>query len=232
MVQISTKTTQLPHADAFIPSIRYCITWVSKSECKLRCSLGVQFVKSILVKGMILGLKQENNFTGSMNNTFFFAGMVNKAAMKGMSESIASFIPILEKKVSKEGGKSSTSTSSSSTLSSTVEANDSKQQSAMETAVKKDAYTKQNSIDEWIDTLRNFVLDVPWHAYMAILGLLFLWMLSAWLRSGPSKDDVPHTLMSHPLPNRVTSRAVYLKDLQEGLIQPHLDEIPYANSER
>jgi hypothetical protein len=50
-VQISTKTAALPYADAFIPSVRYCITWVSASECQLTCYLGVRWVKSVLVRG-------------------------------------------------------------------------------------------------------------------------------------------------------------------------------------
>jgi hypothetical protein len=50
-VQISTKTAALPYADAFIPSVRYCITWISQSECQLTCYLGVRWVKSVLVRG-------------------------------------------------------------------------------------------------------------------------------------------------------------------------------------
>lgn len=52
VVQISTKTAALPYADAFIPSVRYCITWIDKSRCKLMCSLGVAWVKSVFVRGM------------------------------------------------------------------------------------------------------------------------------------------------------------------------------------
>ncbi|KAI8374045.1 hypothetical protein EDC96DRAFT_437703 [Choanephora cucurbitarum] len=71
-VQISTKTAALPYADAFIPSVRYCITWVNKSECQLTCYLGVRWVKSVLVRAI-----------------------VTRAALSGMSESVQVFIPIL-----------------------------------------------------------------------------------------------------------------------------------------
>ncbi|RCI05514.1 SNF1-interacting protein [Rhizopus stolonifer] len=72
-VQISTKTAALPYADAFIPSVRYCITWVNKSECQLTCYLGVHWVKSVLVRAI-----------------------VTRAALKGMSDSVQVFMPILE----------------------------------------------------------------------------------------------------------------------------------------
>ncbi|GAN01488.1 transcription factor [Mucor ambiguus] len=72
-VQISTKTAALPYADAFIPSVRYCITWISKSECQLTCYLGVRWVKSVLVRAI-----------------------VTRAALKGMADSVGLFIPILQ----------------------------------------------------------------------------------------------------------------------------------------
>ncbi|KAI9260525.1 hypothetical protein BDA99DRAFT_560606 [Phascolomyces articulosus] len=73
VVQISTRTAALPYADAFIPSVRYCITWVDKSKCKLTIHLGVAWVQRVLVRAI-----------------------VTRAAMKGMSDSIKVFIPVLE----------------------------------------------------------------------------------------------------------------------------------------
>ncbi|KAG2234954.1 hypothetical protein INT48_005108 [Thamnidium elegans] len=72
-VQISTKTAALPYADAFIPCVRYCITWVSKSECQLSVYLGVKWVKSVLVRAI-----------------------VTRAALKGMTDSIGLFVPIIK----------------------------------------------------------------------------------------------------------------------------------------
>ncbi|ORX42363.1 hypothetical protein DM01DRAFT_1341076 [Hesseltinella vesiculosa] len=73
VVQISTKTEALPYADAFVPSVRYCITYIDKSRCKLACYLGVRWLKFVMTK-MI----------------------VTKAALKGMSDSVGVFIPILK----------------------------------------------------------------------------------------------------------------------------------------
>ncbi|KAI9486207.1 MAG: hypothetical protein EXX96DRAFT_475404 [Benjaminiella poitrasii] len=72
-VQISTKTAALPYAEAFIPSVRYCITWVSLSECMLSCYLGVRWTQKVLVRSI-----------------------VTRAAMKGMATSVEVFIPILK----------------------------------------------------------------------------------------------------------------------------------------
>ncbi|KAI8890658.1 hypothetical protein K501DRAFT_236218 [Backusella circina FSU 941] len=77
-VQISTKTAALPYADAFIPSVRYCITWVSASECQLTCYLGVRWVKSVFVKTI-----------------------VTRAALKGMADSVGVFGPILEREANR-----------------------------------------------------------------------------------------------------------------------------------
>ncbi|KAI8075098.1 hypothetical protein BC940DRAFT_287440 [Gongronella butleri] len=73
VVQISTRTEALPYADAFIPSVRYCITYIDKSRCKLACYLGVRWTKFVMTK-MI----------------------VTKAALKGMSDSVGVFVPILQ----------------------------------------------------------------------------------------------------------------------------------------
>ncbi|KAI8139083.1 hypothetical protein BJV82DRAFT_628160 [Fennellomyces sp. T-0311] len=79
VVQISTRTAALPYADAFIPSVRYCITWIDQSKCKLAIHLGVAWVQRVLVRAI-----------------------VTRAAMKGMGDSIAVFIPVLEDAVNAE----------------------------------------------------------------------------------------------------------------------------------
>ncbi|KAI7870123.1 hypothetical protein BDF14DRAFT_144215 [Spinellus fusiger] len=74
VVQISTKTEALPYADAFIPRVRYCISWVSSSRCKLTCTMDVLWVKSVMVKSII-----------------------TRAALKAMGETIKSFVNIIQK---------------------------------------------------------------------------------------------------------------------------------------
>ncbi|KAI9491484.1 hypothetical protein BDB00DRAFT_483753 [Zychaea mexicana] len=73
VVVSSTKTPSLPYADAFIPCIKYCITYVSEAECQLSCCMGVKWLKSIMVKTM-----------------------VSRAATKGMSDTIKALVPLIE----------------------------------------------------------------------------------------------------------------------------------------
>ncbi|KAF1805942.1 hypothetical protein FB192DRAFT_1365244 [Mucor lusitanicus] len=73
IVSVTTKTPNLPYADAFVPTIRYCITYETASTCRLVCSLGVQWLRSIFVKSM-----------------------VNRAATKGMQETIAGLVPLIQ----------------------------------------------------------------------------------------------------------------------------------------
>lgn len=76
VVTVTTRTPTLPYADAFLPTIKYCISYETMTSCRLKCSMGVQWLKSIFVKGM-----------------------VNRAAMKGMQETISGLIPIIENEV-------------------------------------------------------------------------------------------------------------------------------------
>ncbi|ORX60370.1 hypothetical protein DM01DRAFT_1300121 [Hesseltinella vesiculosa] len=73
VITTETKAPNLPYADAFIPIIKLCITYISPTSCRLACYIGVKWLKSIMVKGM-----------------------VNKAAMKGMAETINTLVPIVE----------------------------------------------------------------------------------------------------------------------------------------
>ncbi|KAF8929529.1 SNF1-interacting protein [Dissophora ornata] len=53
----TTKSSVLamPYSDAFTPILRYCITYVSKNQCKLTCSSGIEWHKNPMVKAMIKG---------------------------------------------------------------------------------------------------------------------------------------------------------------------------------
>ncbi|KAG0743102.1 hypothetical protein G6F62_005737 [Rhizopus arrhizus] len=73
VVLVTTKTPNLPYADTFLPSIKYCITYISPSKSKIQCSMGIKWLRSVLVKSMI-----------------------KSAAMKGMAETINSLLPILQ----------------------------------------------------------------------------------------------------------------------------------------
>ncbi|KAI8069220.1 hypothetical protein BC940DRAFT_298190 [Gongronella butleri] len=73
VITTETKTPTLPYADAFIPMIKMCITQTSPTSCRFMCNTGVKWLKSIMVKGM-----------------------VNKAAMRGMAETVTTLVPIVQ----------------------------------------------------------------------------------------------------------------------------------------
>lgn len=93
VMMVTTKTPNLPYADAFVPCVKYCITYVSASSCRLVCSIGVKWLKNIFVKGM-----------------------VNKAATKGMAETVEKMVPILQQEVSKGTSVTNNNNSSQDTV--------------------------------------------------------------------------------------------------------------------
>ncbi|ORY94894.1 hypothetical protein BCR43DRAFT_526032 [Syncephalastrum racemosum] len=69
-----TKTPDLAYADAFIPLVKYCITALSAEKCLVTCSIGIKWLRSIMVKSM-----------------------VRSAAFKGMNDTVATVKLILER---------------------------------------------------------------------------------------------------------------------------------------
>ncbi|KAG0170006.1 SNF1-interacting protein [Apophysomyces sp. BC1015] len=201
IIQISTKTAQLPYADAFVPSVRYCITWVSKSQCKLTSSMGVKFIKSTLVKGMI-----------------------SKAALKGMAESVAQFGTILEEEASTIAAKNG-SLGKNTLLRPAATLKRSSHVSIRRDKVKAAVKQKEGSDGWWatVESVAGVVVDlvteVPVYVGSAIGGLLALWMLWVWLRAGSRGQALAPAHMST---GQVVSRAVYLRDVEEGLLKTEL----------
>ncbi|KAI8143142.1 hypothetical protein BJV82DRAFT_611536 [Fennellomyces sp. T-0311] len=196
VVQISTKTAQLPYADAFIPSVKYCISWISKTQCKLTCSMGVKFIKSVMVKGII-----------------------SKAALKGMSESIVSFVPILEEKAAELNGSKKSMDEPlvrTATLSrkSHVAAKESPRKS---TTTESEKSSSSFDVMGWLTTAYDTVSSLPLSIHAGLLSLVILWMMWSWLfrASTPAEEPLP------VIPQAV-GRAVYLRDLEDGLLKTEL----------
>ncbi|KAJ3410855.1 SNF1-interacting protein [Chytridiales sp. JEL 0842] len=53
VVETRNMTPTLPYGDTFSPQTRYCITWNSKTSCKLVISTGIRWFKSPLIKSII-----------------------------------------------------------------------------------------------------------------------------------------------------------------------------------
>lgn len=206
----STKAAQLPYADAFVPYVKYCITWVSKDRCKLTCYAGVKFLKNILVKGI-----------------------VSKAAMKGISDNMTIFMPIVKNEANKvthrkrSGSKEKMDQVTLKRMG-TIRRPSSKNldEENKETAASGGWYEQAESI---IETVRDIVEAIPFIAKAGIAVVLVLWLLYSWFRAGPRHASNKQTIdIQHPV---VASRAVYLRDIDEGLL--HADTTPlYGHSER
>ncbi|CAO3658004.1 unnamed protein product [Rhizopus stolonifer] len=193
VITTNTKTPQLPYSDAFVPHLKYCITWVSQDRCKLACYIGVKFLKNILVKGI-----------------------VNKAAIKGMSENLEVFVPIIQDEVSKKS----------------VSGSPSKEKPQQEVTLKRGGTIKkpspataskdETSSNEWyseyvdplIQTVRDLVEGLPFAVKASLSVIVILWLLYSWIFRAGSRTTV--NTSNGP---RVVSRAVYLKDIDEGLLR-------------
>ncbi|KAJ3150354.1 SNF1-interacting protein [Geranomyces variabilis] len=89
-VETKSETPALPYADAFNPQTRYCITWVSKTSCRLIMTCGILWHKSPMVKSMI-----------------------RKAAMSGMAEGSADTVNLLNKLLAETSGSGGGTSSAS-----------------------------------------------------------------------------------------------------------------------
>jgi hypothetical protein len=212
VVLTSTKTAQLPYADAFVPYVKYCITWVSKDRCKLSCYTGVKFLKNILVKGI-----------------------VSKAAMKGMSENIAVFMPIVKSETTKQTSKQGDSSSKDKAADQvslkrmgTIKRPTSKNLSE-EIANEKATSSWYDHVEPVVDFIKDLAEAIPFAVKIGVLAFVMLWLFYSWLRAGPRRDIA----LTHPQQRQqqVTSRAVYLRDINEGLLNADL-EPAYGHSER
>ncbi|KAI8332635.1 hypothetical protein BC941DRAFT_474061 [Chlamydoabsidia padenii] len=198
VIQISTKCAQLPYADAFIPSIRYCISWVSPTQSKLSICMGVKFVKNILVKSMVM-----------------------KAALKGMGESITQFTPMIVDLCDKLNGGPRKDMSTGNNLGDgqTGEAKTANATTSTTSMTNKQPETKKQDNEGWYGQLLDIwevVEDLlPFPTVSLLVGLLALWLLWVWLRSGSNKQ---HGLYKQTADRQVISRAVYLRDVEDGLI--------------
>ncbi|KAG0174817.1 SNF1-interacting protein [Apophysomyces sp. BC1021] len=260
VVQISTKTAALPYADAFIPSVRYCITRVSRSRCKLAVYLGVGWVKSVMVRSII-----------------------TKAALRGMADSVNVFIPILEesaKKIAADVEKErkdslrawKASCGTESEAPSINDKSDGSQTSVLETSEtsqeiditadytdddgvtdNEEATLVTSSTDNKEDLLKppsimrpnrstvqapkrndstpdgelfmGWVSKTPFYAMLCITGILVLCFTYLWQK--PTEGaKVTECVVTRPA---VKARAVYLRDLQEGILKKKLQP-PYVGS--
>ncbi|KAI8082930.1 uncharacterized protein BX664DRAFT_267811, partial [Halteromyces radiatus] len=208
VMMITTKTPTLPYADAFIPMIKLCITFTSINSCRLVCSFGVKWLKSIMMKGM-----------------------VNRAAVKGMSETITSLIPIVEQEASALQGKANVSGSANKQqmtqkerLTGIQEEDQvaAKQQSPLTTAIHGDTRQKGKLATSNI-LYRDTLLSPRWLAGFMGVALLFLLVNITWFTGRTRSLSTTNSM------GNISWRAVHLTDL-EPLVNGKDTEINRYNS--
>ncbi|CEP12823.1 hypothetical protein [Parasitella parasitica] len=202
VVLTSTKTAQLPYADAFVPYVKYCITWVSPDRCKLSCYTGVKFLKNILVKGM-----------------------VNKAAMKGMSENIAVFMPIVQQEASRETHRKRSGSKEKADQVSLKRIGTIRRPSTKDSAQVTDEKEKEETsgwygqVESIVTMIQDVAEVVPFVVKVGIAVVVLLWFMYSWLRAGSREQwDVINVPAQGQKNTQVSSRAVYLRDIDEGLL--------------
>lgn len=185
--------------------------------------MGVKFIKSVLVKGkkvLIIKITMPLFFPSEDREL----GMISKAASKGMAESIASFTPILQEEANKLAGTNKSGSSSAGegivTRATTLK-RQARVTSRPSLLAKRESTKKE---EQYWAILWSTVRDLPFYLRAIIAGVLVLWVLWAWLRS-PTKPEQQYDR------EVVVSRAVYLRDLEDGLLKTQYQP-SYANAER
>ncbi|ORZ16542.1 hypothetical protein BCR42DRAFT_37851 [Absidia repens] len=216
VILVTTKAPTLPYADAFIPMIKLCITYNSPTTCRLVCSIGVKWLKSIMVKGKL-------------------KSMVNRAAIKGMSETIAALTPIVEQTAAQEkrgGQEKQQMTAASEKDGSTKLLPNINTSNIPASSGGQKGDTKQNvEIGKW-NILGDTALSPRWFVIFVSVALLLL-LYPTWLMErvglSPSTLEVVSTPFSTQSMGNVSWRAVHLSDL-EPLVNGKDTEVNRSNS--
>ena len=210
----STKTAQLPYADAFVPYVKYCITWVTHDRCRLTCHTGVKFLKNILVKGM-----------------------VSKAASKGMAENISVFMPIVKQEASKRthrkrsGSKEKADQVSLKRIG-TIKRPSVKDLSETTEKNKEEASGWYGEVEKLVTMVQDLAEIVPFAVKVGIAVVILLWFMFSWLRAGSrQKTAVGKASGVNQQNTQIISRAVYLRDVNEGLLNADMQPA-YGHSDR
>lgn len=148
--------------------------------------------------------------------------MVMKAALKGMSESITQFTPMIMEHCDKINGGSRKGGVPGDALTAKMEtANVTNTTSPIPVngAANKQSELNNKTANGWYDQMTEIwetiqdILPIP--IGVILTGLLVLYMLWAWTRTAPNQHDgICQPSMNH----QVISRAIYLRDVEEGLL--------------
>lgn len=148
--------------------------------------------------------------------------MVSKAALKGMSESIVQFTPMILEHCNKLNGgpeQGNVSGAGDQVAVDATQTNPASTNHLTNSTITNKEAEKSNG-GGWYSSIVGvweMVQDIlPIPVFSVLIGILVLWTLWIWLRSSSSKQ---HGLYSSSSPqHQIVSRAVYLRDVEEGLL--------------
>lgn len=165
--------------------------------------------------------------------------MVSKAAMKGMSENLANFMPIVKNEANrvtkrKRSGSKEKADQVSLKRIGTIKRpakneEERSEKNGQATAAETSGWS--GLVESVIETVRDLVDSLPFMVKAGVAVLLMLWIMISWLRAGPRQNrhqQDKNQMVEYP---PVASRAVYLRDINEGLL--NMDMRPaYGHSDR
>ncbi|CAI2169039.1 10254_t:CDS:10 [Funneliformis geosporum] len=225
-----TKALQLPYNDAFLPMSKFCITYVSKTSCKLAVFIGIQWFKSPIVKSII-----------------------RKAAMSGLADSVKDIMTLIKtevaqrkplspslplrshpvsplrrrphsyryhksrSKISGEEMQSPGISTSKVSISSSKEPKELRESNSLVHNI------MEHAIRLLTGSISSFVGILTTFSSSRLLGIVLTLSLicNLYLWSGVGYNDIKPSIVSetiHPLKTYVASPAVYIRDLEEHVL--------------
>ncbi|CAG8520665.1 15641_t:CDS:10 [Funneliformis caledonium] len=225
-----TKALQLPYNDAFLPMSKYCITYVSKTSCKLAVYIGIQWFKSPMVKSII-----------------------RRAAMSGLADTVEDLLTLIKTEVTqrkplvpssplrlhpvstlrrrphsyrhhKSRSKiSSEETQSPGVSTSKVSTNSPKEPKEFRESNSLIHNIMEHAIRLLTGSISNFVGIVTKFSSSGTLGIVLTLSLicNVYLWFGVGYNVINTSIVTesvHPLKTYVASPAVYIRDLEEQVL--------------
>ncbi|KAI9468461.1 MAG: hypothetical protein EXX96DRAFT_513009 [Benjaminiella poitrasii] len=178
VVRVTTETPGLPYADSFRPVIQYCVM-TNGVGCRLKCSVGVEWVKSV---------------------SFFVKGMVHRAAMKGMQDTVQGLLPIL---------RELTQSKQDTAMSEQQQLQEQKKQQQEQDATKETV---------GIDADSTMLMTGRYRSFMVLLQMVFVLIvigLASWTSWRYRSLEMCSWTTSPSNNSTMVWRGVYLRDLQE-----------------
>lgn len=154
-----------------------------------------------------------------------------------MSENIAIFVPIVKDEASKHTHKKRGSSKEKFDQVSTLKRGGTIKRPSSKSLDDGENDTQSDSSSGWyshietvIDLVHDFSDALPFAAKIGAAVILVLWIMYSWLRAG-SRNTIHAEVAVNRNYAEVSSRAVYLRDINEGLLNAEIKPA-YGHSER